>query len=112
MSQPYAKFSVGEDVLVYSVLQPEIHGAEATVTFRTYGKGRCIDGSAFEGWAYIVEPDPTPAHVDKGSGWMEQSLRKRPSDYDFKELIESLKKSRPKNPWLEEPKEKEKIDAG
>jgi len=87
----YPKFAVGEDVLIVSVRHPEINGSQATIGSRKYyATYISSDGTDLgSSYGYVVIPDPT--NNPKGSIWHESSLRKRPSDFTFNELMDSLK---------------------
>lgn len=86
--RPHPKFSVGEDVLIYSMDTPEIWGFETTIIEAYFGDCEVPpdSGRIREGWSYEVSPDPS------GYGWMEQALRKKPepSQMSLRELMQSL----------------------
>jgi len=86
----YPKFAVGEDVLVLSLDYPDVNLAEVTVVAKYFTTAvDSITGEHLEkAWRYKVEPEPRPDIVGV---WKESSLRKRPSDFTFNELMDSLK---------------------
>ena len=86
----YPKFAVGEDVIVSNDDYLKEGDYEGVVTGRTHMTNRDVRSKKLHtGWFYVVEPDPT---ANIAEYWGEYSLRRRPADMGFKELIESLKK--------------------
>ena len=81
----YPKFAIGEDVILMSKNFPQFNGFETTVIYSEYNERL--------GWGYNISPDPGPGETDDFyDRWAESSLRKRPSDMSFDQLMESLKK--------------------
>jgi len=86
----YPKFAVGEDVLIVSEDYPEVQGFETAVAGVTFNEAPINHETGEEmpaEYGYQVSPDP---HGDKFY-WGESALRKRPSDFTFNELMDSLK---------------------
>lgn len=74
-------------------MHPDVQGVEATVTDRTYSKSRYgADGKEYgEGWSYKTDQDHNFPNPGSLNWWFEASLRKRPSDMSFDDLMESFK---------------------
>ena len=86
----YPKFAIGEEVLVYSVNFPDLQGIEAIITAREYWEYAedSVTGELYgEGYSYWLDFSESPNNYP----WDESSLRKRPSDMSFDQLMESLK---------------------
>jgi len=84
----YPKFAVGEDVLIYSKHNLQYDGFETKVIsyeYKTWTNRSTRED--FTGYGYRISPDPSGME----GGWFASSLRKRPSNFTFKELMESLK---------------------
>jgi len=67
-----SKFSVGEEVLVYSLDHPNIQGFETTITKIEYGIWE-LRGEEVEGYGYYLSPSP----VDDDNSWDSAALRKK-----------------------------------
>ena len=86
----YPKFAVGETVLLYSADYPDLQGVEAIITAREYwdiGRNAVTGVLAGKGYRYWLDFSENPHNYP----WNESSLRKRPSDMSFDQLMKSLK---------------------
>ena len=91
-TRPVPKFSVGEEVILRSVVLPHLDTVEATVLSIHWGTFSAINQGT--GWCYSMDVD-----FDVPSGYsrkvaIEPSLRKKypKGDFSFDELINELNK--------------------
>jgi len=94
----YPRFSVGEDVLIYSADCPEFDGHKAVIVsaeFYEMAYSPLTDKDYGDMWIYWITPCPRKLTPVEGEGWGEDELRKRPSDLSFDKLINSFKTKQP-----------------